>query len=48
MIIRKVNCKRELKFADLIGKSIVPIAYSVWIWGDGLLKDVSGTANRKL
>jgi hypothetical protein len=29
-------CKRELKFADLIGKMILPIAPSKWTWGVGL------------
>ena len=29
-------CKRELKFADLIGKVIMPIASSKWKWGNGL------------
>jgi|GEM_PF-2673813 len=29
-------CKRELKFADLIGKKILPISPSNWTWGEGL------------
>ncbi len=29
-------CKRELKFADLISKKILPIAPSKWTWGEGL------------
>lgn len=29
-------CRRELKFADLIGKVILPVAPSKWTWGTGL------------
>lgn len=29
-------CKRELKFADLLNKAILPIAPSKWTWGPGL------------
>jgi len=29
-------CKRELKFADLLGKTIVPVAAQPWTWGEGL------------
>ena len=29
-------CTRELKFADLIGKPILPIAPNPWSWGPGL------------
>jgi hypothetical protein len=29
-------CKRELKFADLISKTILPIAPIKWTWGAGL------------
>lgn len=29
-------CKRELKFADLLNKAILPVAPSVWTWGPGL------------
>ena len=29
-------CKRELKFADLLDKTILPIAPSRWTWGPGL------------
>lgn len=29
-------CKRELKFADLLNKAILPIAPSAWVWGPGL------------
>ena len=29
-------CRRELKFADLLNKVILPIAPSRWIWGPGL------------
>jgi hypothetical protein len=29
-------CTRELKFADLLGKTIVPVAARPWTWGEGL------------
>ena len=29
-------CTRELKFADLLGKTIVPVAAQPWTWGEGL------------
>lgn len=29
-------CRRELKFADLLGKPILPVSYQPWSWGQGL------------
>ena len=29
-------CKRELKFADLMGKPVLPVAAKSWTWGPGL------------
>ncbi|HRO57743.1 MAG TPA: toll/interleukin-1 receptor domain-containing protein [Burkholderiaceae bacterium] len=29
-------CTRELKFADFLGKPILPIALTPWVWGAGL------------
>lgn len=29
-------CTREIKFADLLAKPILPIARQAWVWGSGL------------
>lgn len=29
-------CRREIKFADLLKKPILPVARQPWVWGDGL------------
>ena len=29
-------CRREIKYADSLGKSIVPVSQTEWAWGEGL------------